>query len=199
MHQNPVLSDQVLLDAPLVEGVMFNILFVYVRTDDVTQDFWFGSVIQNILKTQCKGNLHLGKFTNCNTQFSHNTSVIPITSLWPAHHHDAQPLQLLGKHMRGLKPSSNPLLFEILLLVAWLFIGYVGLSHTPAMLVWLNLGDFHTRNELREKHLHHKLGHSAVSFLHSFLCNSCALSQSALFCELHGHITLFHLLSLLPL
>lgn len=36
--QSPLLSDQVLLDIPHVEGVMFNIKFTYLRTIEVIQD-----------------------------------------------------------------------------------------------------------------------------------------------------------------
>lgn len=37
--QSPVHSDQVLLDIPSVEGVMFNIRFTYMEILDATRDF----------------------------------------------------------------------------------------------------------------------------------------------------------------
>lgn len=35
-----------------MEGVMFNMKFTYLKIRDVTQDFQFSIVLQNMLKTQ---------------------------------------------------------------------------------------------------------------------------------------------------
>lgn len=47
--QHPILSDQVLLDIPHLEVVMFNIKFTYLNVVDAAQDFWFSREIQNTL------------------------------------------------------------------------------------------------------------------------------------------------------
>lgn len=54
--QSPVHSDQVLLDIPSVEGVMFSIIFTYMEILDATRDFWFSGAIQNTLKSSA--NVH---------------------------------------------------------------------------------------------------------------------------------------------
>lgn len=42
--------DQVLLDIPCVVVLMFNIKFTYLKIFDITWNFWWSKVIQNILK-----------------------------------------------------------------------------------------------------------------------------------------------------
>lgn len=56
---------------------MFSITFTYLKIADVTWDFCFSRVVQNILKQQYKCKLHSAKYSNHNTQFNHNTNLIP--------------------------------------------------------------------------------------------------------------------------
>lgn len=83
-YQCLILYDHILSDVPLIEVVMFNISFTYLKRVHAA-DFWFSRVIQNVLHTStCK--LHLAKYIDCITQFNHNTNLFPITSLYV---HDA--------------------------------------------------------------------------------------------------------------
>lgn len=182
------------------EGVMLNIKFTYL-TADVSRGFWFFRVIQNMLKTQYKCRLYLA-----NPAIAiHSSVIVPVwlpllvstcslSQCWPC--------QLLGRHT-WVEARSSPVLSEVFLVVVWLLILYVGMSYIPCPSPChvhaglANLGKcFHSLNELREKHVQPLLIHwsgVAVSFLFSFLCNTCGHSQPALFCELSGHITLSHL------
>lgn len=47
-------SDHVLLDITYMEGVRFNIKVTYLKKIDVTEDFHFRKVIQNMVKIQYK-------------------------------------------------------------------------------------------------------------------------------------------------
>lgn len=141
--QNPILCDQVLLNIPHMEGAIFNIKFTYLTILDVTWDFWFFRVIQNILKTQYKCKLHLAKYENCNTQLYHNTSVIPTTDLC-----NMLTIMMWGgpscqEGIHGLKPAQVYWSLRNSFVSCLVFILYVRLSHifTPPMLVWLIQGD----------------------------------------------------------
>lgn len=81
----------------------------------------------------CK--LHIPKYRNCNTQFSCNTNVIPVTSLC-----NMLTVMMLGisshwKGIHGLKQAQACCSLKF----CWLFISSVGLSHVciPPTLVWL--------------------------------------------------------------
>lgn len=65
--------------SPCAGCILFNIIFTYVKISDVTQNFSFGRMIQ---KSQYKCKLYLTKYSNCNIQVNHNTSVISITGLY---------------------------------------------------------------------------------------------------------------------
>lgn len=79
--QSAIVSDQVLFDIPHVEHVMFRIKFTYLKTVDVTCDFWFSRAIHLccVFSILCK--LDLAKYRDFNTQFDHSTNVIPVTGL----------------------------------------------------------------------------------------------------------------------
>lgn len=47
-------SDQLLLDIPHLEGASLNITVTYLKIIDVTEDFQYRRVIQNMMKIQCK-------------------------------------------------------------------------------------------------------------------------------------------------
>lgn len=112
-----------------VKTVMFKIKFTYLKILDVTWDFWFGRVIQNIRRTQYKSKLHIAKYSSCNIQFNHNTNGILITGLY-----DVLAVIMLGilsrcEEIHGLKPAQA----HCTSFACW-FILFVGLIHVYTLL-----------------------------------------------------------------
>lgn len=88
--QSLVLSDQVLLDSPHVEGVIFSIRFTYLKMVhritylkvDGTQDFCFSIMSQNTMRAQAKHSR--GEQLQCTAQSHHQCGSQPLSNAIPA-------------------------------------------------------------------------------------------------------------------
>lgn len=124
------------LHIPHMEGAMFNIKFIYLKTADVTQDLLFSRVTKNTLKSQYKCKLYFAKYSYCNAQFTHDTNVIPITGLY-----HMLPVMRLGvpslwEGIVGLMPSQAPCSLQNSLAGCLVFIFCVGLSEHSLSPCW---------------------------------------------------------------
>lgn len=77
----PILSDQVLLGSPHMEGVMVDIKFTYFKIKMLHGIFDLAELYKIYSITQYKCKLNFAKYNkNCNMLFSHNTNMIPVTA-----------------------------------------------------------------------------------------------------------------------
>lgn len=179
---------------------MFNIRFICLKRFDITWDFWFTRMIQNILKSQYKCKLHLAKYSNCSAQFNRNTKVIPITGLY-----NMLTVTMLGvpshqEGRRGLEQLEPIALFEILVLnCSVLYSAWDWATHTLPPCWSGQLGETFTILMDAGRNIYTTSWSTQLLIAVcwdkvSFLCHSCGHSHPTLFLDLQGHNALVHLL-----
>lgn len=140
--QSPIFLDQFLLDTPHIKYVMFNIKLLIWRQLRLHDTEWY----KMYWKKQYKYKLCLEKHSNCNTQFSHISSVILITGVFNMFIIVTLGIPSHEDRIHQLKSALAQCSLQNSFTSYLVFILQVGLNHVfiLPMLVWLTQGDIHT-------------------------------------------------------
>ena len=115
-HQSPMVSDQVLLDIPHMEGAMFSIKCMYLKIFDIIQDLDLAA-------------FHLAEYSNGNIQLCDSTNMIPITGLYNMLIATMLSIPSCWDGIRCLKTTPAHSGLQCSFISCLVFIVCVGLSH----------------------------------------------------------------------